>query len=537
MIEAVAGGARVGVHVPLAEVAGHLRDQFVDERVPTSLSERRLSMWPQAVAADIVRRTTWLDLAASSADLASVVHELAAERAELDHVVLLGMGGSSLAAEVVAVAAEQPLRVLDTTDPHQVRAALAEDPARLLVVLASKSGETVESESLGRVFVDHLHRHLGKAATARHIVVITDPGSRLHATAMREGYACVLSDPMVGGRFSALGPFGLVAPGLLGADIAAVVRAAAAVRPSLANDADNPGLLLGAALAAAAERGRDKVLLCAEGAAVRALPNWIEQLVSESTGKDGRGILPVIGSARTAAPADAVRVVLGVDPRGTADIVVDAPLGAQFLLWEYATTVASYRLGVNPFDQPNVEESKANTQAVLAGDHRDGGDVPLIVTDAVEVHLNPGQAAGPALCERLEEVFEWLLTISEPAGYLAVMAFLDRSGDQRVAEVAQRLRERTSLPVTFGWGPRFLHSTGQLHKGGPPTGAFLQITAAAQDDVRVPGRPFGLARLQAAQAEGDRLALARRGRPVVRMHLRDRRAGLDELTAAARHLS
>ncbi|WP_238424108.1 glucose-6-phosphate isomerase [Micromonospora parastrephiae] len=480
---------------------------------------------------------TWLDLPTSSSDLPSVVHGLAAERAELDRVVLLGMGGSSLAAEVIAVAAEQPLRVLDTTDPHQVLAVMAEEPARLLVVLASKSGETIESESLSRVFVDHLRLHLGEAAATRHIVAITDPGSHLHATAMQAGYACVLSDPMVGGRFSALGPFGLVAPGLLGADIAAVVREAAAVRPSLASDADNPGLLLGAALVAAAERGRDKLLLYAEGATARGLPDWVEQLVSESTGKDGRGILPVIGSAQTAAPADAVRVVLGVSPRGTADIVVDAPLGAQFLLWEYATTVASHRLGVNPFDQPNVEESKINTRAVLAGEHADSGEAPVLVTDAVEVHLNPGRTGGPARFERLEEVFQWLLTMSEPVGYLAVMAFLDRSGDQRVAQLVHRLRERTSRPVTFGWGPRFLHSSGQLHKGGPPTGTFLQITAAVAGDVRVPGRPFGLAELQAAQAEGDRLALARRGRPVVRLHLRDRQAGIDELIAAARRWS
>jgi hypothetical protein len=207
---------------------------------------------------------------------------------------------------------------------------------------------------------------------------------------------------------------------------------------------------------------------------------------------------------------------------------VDAPLGAQFLIWEYAITLACHQLGVSPFDQPHVEESKANTRAVLAGDSVDPGETPALVTDAVEVHFS-----GPARFEHLGEVFERLLNLPEPDGYLAVIAFLDRFGDERITELVGRLRARTTRPITFGWGPRFLHSSGQFHKGGPATGVFLQITGVSNGDVAVPGRSFTLGELQAAQADGDRLALVRRGRPLVRIHLRNRAAGIRELIAAA----
>jgi glucose-6-phosphate isomerase len=526
VIQAVSGSCRVRVYGTLADRVDRLLPRMAEDKVPTGIIHRRTSLWPPAIAADVVSRMAWLDLPATSAGLPALVDRIAAERTGLDLVVLLGMGGSSLAAEAISAAAGRPLRVLDTTDPGQVRATLSEDPAQMLIVLSSKSGETIESESLSRIFLDHLRRHLGEAEAARHVVAVTDPGSRLHELATQAGYATVLSDPMVGGRFSALGPFGLAAAGLRGVDIATVIRDATAVHASLAGDTGNAGLLLGAALGEAARHGRDKLFLMAGDAALHSMPDWVEQLISESTGKDGRGILPVVGPTGDT-PADAVRVRLGACARGDADVVVEGPPGAQFLLWEFAVTLICRQLRVHPFDQPHVEESKANTRAVLAGDHVGTGTAPALRTDAVEVYSD-----GQGRFEHLREVFDGPLRLAEPDGYLAVMAFLDSSRDRRITELVDRLRALTTRPVTFGWGPRFLHSSGQLHKGGPSTGVFLQITGAADEDVPIPGRPFTLGQLQAAQAEGDRLALARRGRHVLRIHLRNRQFGIRELIDA-----
>ncbi|MCW2665961.1 MAG: phosphoglucose isomerase, partial [Frankiales bacterium] len=357
--------------------------------------------------------------------------------------------------------------------------------------------------------------------------------SPLAATAGQEGVrALFLADPDVGGRYSALTAFGLVPSALAGVDVAALLDEAAAVLPTLA-DPDGPALALGAVLGGGAVDGRDKLLVAPGDSAPHGFGDWAEQLVAESTGKQGRGLLPVVVESREAPgtePAgDSHLVVLGgsAAPLGTS---VDGPLGAQFLLWEFATAVAGWALRINPFDQPNVQESKDNTGAVLAGD-TSAPTQPLFTEDGVEVH-----ATGDLLTGVTDLAGAWraLLASVPDRGYLAVLAYLDRHAEASAQDLRAALAARLAHPVTFGWAPRFLHSTGQFHKGGPQVGAFVQITAAVGEDLEVPGKPYTFGQLQAAQAEGDLRALASRNRPALRLHLVDRRAGLQAVLRAAR---
>lgn len=472
-------------------------------------------------------RPAWMDFPSTSPGLLPGLGSLAGKRADLDDVVLIGMGGSSLAAQVISSAAGKRLTVLDTTDCQQVGAVLARDPGRMLVVLSSKSGETIETNSLGRVFIGHLARRLPAQEVARHFVAVTDPGSLLHRIASDRGYDVVLADPSVGGRYSALGPFGLVPASLLGVDVRSLLDDAAALVAEL-EPPDNPGSALGLALASAAGAGRDKLIIDVAAPGLGCLGDWIEQLIAESSGKQGLGILPACGGRDS---ADSIRTTLtasdsGHQVPGTA-LPVARSLGAQFLLWEYATVVACRVLGVDPFDQPNVEESKANTAELL---HRQQASVrPDFVEGEIEVYTADGAPRARSIAAVLTALADQV-----PAnGYLSVMAYLDREDDRLVAGLESALRARTPRPVTFGWGPRLLHSVGQYHKGGPPTGVFCQITGAVTSDIEIPGRPFTLASLQAAQAMGDQRALRARGRPVVRLHLRDRPAGVGQLLRAA----
>jgi glucose-6-phosphate isomerase len=280
--------------------------------------------------------------------------------------------------------------------------------------------------------------------------------------------------------------------------------------------------------------GRDKLVLVPSGGFV-GFGDWAEQLVAESTGKQGKGLLPVVVEAPdapgTEPAADSHLVAVGsgdlAPPAlGTA---ISGPLGAQFLAWEYATAVAGWALRINPFDQPNVQESKDNTGAILSGAPAPVRD-PLFAEGGVEVH-----ATGDLLAEvtTLAGAVDALLATVPDRGYLAVMAYLDRAADADAETLRAVLARRLAHPVTFGWAPRFLHSTGQFHKGGPQTGVFLQITGAVRQDLEIPGREFSFAGLQAAQALGDLRALDSRGRPVLALHLTDREQGLRTLLAAA----
>jgi glucose-6-phosphate isomerase len=502
------------------------------------LAEADPTLWGPEAQPEASIRLGWMDVTVASRGLLPQLRELVdwCRTAGLDHVVLAGMGGSSLAPEVITRSAGKPLTVLDTTDPGQVRRALADRLDRTVVVVASKSGGTVETDSHRRVYEKAFaDGGLTLNQIAARIVVVTDPGSPLEKTARDAGYRVFLADPNIGGRYSALSAFGLVPSALAGVDVEALLDAADAVRPALAENEDNPGLLLGAALGGAVDEGRDKLVIGDLDPALVGFGDWAEQLIAESTGKAGTGILPVVVEGPNApgwvgAGPDSVLAALG-DAKG-ASISATGPLGAQFLVWEYATAVAGRSLGINPFDQPNVTESKENTNRLLADSGPDGPVVPapLLTDGPVEVYGDPRAFDG---AKSLSDALETLLASVEEGGYLAVMAYLDRFADAAAAglrpALARRLRDRQ---VTFGWGPRFLHSTGQFHKGGPQVGVFLQLTGAVAKDLAIPGRPFTFGALHLAQALGDLGALTGRGRPALRLHLTDRQAGLESVLAA-----
>jgi len=467
--------------------------------------------------------------------------ELRSELSDLTHVVLAGMGGSSLAPEVIARTLAVPLTVLDTTDPHQVATALRDRLTETVVVVASKSGSTVETDSHRRAYWQaFLDAGMSEAEAGRHFVIVTDPGSPLEATAREMNAALVLADPDVGGRYSALTAFGLVPTALAGVDVAELLDQAEALYATLGEEKDNPSLALGVALGAAVvNERRDKVALIDDGTGITGLGDWAEQLIAESTGKNGIGILPVVVEAPDASGAageDVLTVTtggsLGPDavPGGgiVPHVAVNGPLGAQFLAWEYATAVAGRILGINPFDQPNVTESKENTKHILASG---------LPAESPAFTDGPVKVFGPVAAD-LEDALRHLLVEIAPGGYLAIMAYLDRFGDADVARIRPALAKASrGHAVTFGWGPRFLHSTGQYHKGGPPLGSFLQITGAVHADLPVPGQSYSFGTLQAAQAAGDRQALAQRSRPLLHLHLTDRAAGVARLVAAARTLA
>jgi glucose-6-phosphate isomerase len=544
-------GGGLSVHgAPSVEGAARVREELAAAGVPQRLTGQDPTIWGRAAEAEAKIRLGWVDTFRRSRELLPQLAELTDELADLDHVVLAGMGGSSLAPEVIARTLDRPLTVLDTTDPHQVRAALADRLERTVVVVSSKSGTTVETDSHRRTYWQaFLDAGLTEAEAVRRFVVVTDAGSPLEETARSMGAYVALADPDVGGRYSALTAFGLVPAALLGVDVAELLDQAEALADTLGHDSDNPALALGAALGAAATievsgdeagpgRIRDKLALVDDGTGIVGLGDWVEQLVAESTGKQGKGILPVVvetPGAPGSGGSDVLTVTVGgALPPGTVpgggvrpDVAVNGPLGAQFLAWEYATAIAGQVIGINPFDQPNVAESKENTSRILAYGPPAKHD-PSFVEGHVRVY---GSSAGT-----LEDALGLLLADVDPSGYLAVMAYLDRFGDLAVASLREVLAAAIDRPVTFGWGPRFLHSTGQYHKGGPPRGSFLQITGAVADDLAVPGQTYTFGQLQAAQAAGDRQALTGRGRPVLWLHLTDRAAGLDQLLRAARDL-
>ncbi|MEU4371794.1 glucose-6-phosphate isomerase [Micromonospora chersina] len=511
-----------------------VRAALVAADLPARLAAKDPTLWGPDAEATARTRLGWLDTHARSRELLPQLAELTEELADLDHVVLAGMGGSSLAPEVLARTLGRPLTVLDTTDPGQVRAALADRLERTVVVVASKSGGTVETDSVRRAYLQaFLDAGLTEAEAARHFVVVTDPGSPLESVADEMGVVVIQSDPEVGGRYSALTAFGLTPAALAGVPVADLLDDAESLAGALGRDRDNPGLALGAALGAAATSGRPTVALVSDGTGLDGLGDWVEQLLAESTGKAGRGILPVVVESPDAPGATGPGVLTvgyggalgpGVAP-GPADVAVNGPLGAQFLTWEYATAVAAAVLDVDPFDQPDVAASKEHTARLLAAGPP--AEAPSATDGAVEVYAPAGAPAD------LAGALRWLLDGLGDDGYLAVSAYLDRWADAAVAGLRPLLARATPRPVTFGWGPRYLHSTGQYHKGGPRAGSHLQVTGAVTDDLPVPGRPYTFGDLQAAQAAGDRRALADRGRPVLRLHLTERAAGVAQLLDAA----
>lgn len=537
-------GETTGVEIVDAALAGEaapFAERLVADQVASKLASQDATLWGPEAESEASIRLSWTTLHKSSRPLIGEIEALRTDlRSEgVDRVVLAGMGGSSLAPEVITATDGVPLTVLDTTDPGQVADALAGDLERTVIVVSSKSGGTVETDSHRRIFAKAF-ADAGIDA-ARRIVVVTDPGSPFAELSEKEGYRKVfLADPNVGGRYSALTAFGLVPAGLAGADVARLLDQAASVADELAADSvDNPAVKLAAAWGAAHEKkGAEKLVIATVpskegGSVLKGFADWAEQLIAESTGKQGTGLLPVAVEGPDSpgfadAKGDATPVAVG-QAEGAAKISVTGSLGAQFLLWEFATALAGRLLGINPFDQPDVEAAKKAARSLLDNpDKLKGGEEPSTVDGAVEVFGSDGVVTDGKLADILRAFFD-----SAPeTGYIAVQAYLDRLDDASTAVLRGEIAKRTGRQTTFGWGPRFLHSTGQYHKGGHQNGVFLQITGAVEDDLDVPDRPYTLGVLQHAQALGDGQVLAEHGRPVLRLHLTDRAAGLAELVRA-----
>lgn len=470
------------------------------DRFASRLFEQDATLWGEKAEAEASIRLGWVDPFAIAE---RVLQEAAQLRDELrsrniDRIVLCGMGGSSLGPEVIACEAGVQLTVLDSTHPDVVSRALNADLSRTAVVVSSKSGGTVETRS---------HAELFRAAflaadldPTTHMIYVTDPGSAL-ASLAKQGYRVFLADPHVGGRFSALTAFGIVPTVLAGADAARMVADARKIVHLLRTDSpENPALQLAAAISAALPD--HFVLLMQEGPDARwGLGNWVEQLVAESTGKNGVGVLPIAlpsdAPEFTTVPKNALTVALnhaaGTDSH---DISLLAPLGAQMLFWEVATAALGRLMGINPFDQPDVESAKVAARTSLQ-----------LSTD---IAAQSEQFTEAELVERLRHA------VTE-TGYVAVQAFVDQHSPlgNRAVELREWLAAKLGVPVALGWGPRYLHSTGQLHKGGPAVGAYVQLIDASVAELPIPAETDGFKALMAAQARGDREVLEQHGRTVL----------------------
>jgi len=461
---------------------------------------------------EITNRLGWLTVIPAMREKLAELNAFAANAAAdgYSRAVLLGMGGSSLAAEVLRAsfgvsAGAFDLTVLDTTHPATIeRLTESIDPNRTLFVAASKSGTTLETLS-------HLAHFWDKIGRGDQFVAITDPGTPLEAMARENQFRSVFLNPEdIGGRYSALSNFGLVPAALIGIDLTRLLDAAEEMAAACrADPADNPGARLGAVMAEAALAGRGKLTL-ALPPAITTFGNWVEQLIAESTGKEGKGILPVIGEDPGPPGVygeDRLFVTSGEDPRvssleGAGHPVVrlsDADpirIGAEFFRWEFATAVAGHVLGINPFDQPNVAEAKAATNEILQS----------------------GEVEDPGLDD-----LAGLLDLVKAGEYVAIHAYLDPAPQtvSQLHRIRLSIRDRFRVATTVGFGPRLLHSTGQFHKGGPNSGVFVQVVdEGRRTDVPIPGAPYSFGNLIDAQALGDLRSLRKRGRRVGRVILR-----------------
>jgi glucose-6-phosphate isomerase len=519
-----------------------------------ALWTRRLDIWSTdpVVRQKIADRLGWLSA------LEFVTPELPRVRAFAERiraegftdVVLLGMGGSSLAPEVlrqvVGVAPGWPrFRVLDSVDPDAVRDVMAA-AASTLFVMASKSGSTIEPNAMAAEAQRRV-RAAGMAHWGPRFVAITDEGTPFHHRARAEGFREIFVNPSdIGGRFSALSFFGLVPAALMGADLDALLKSAAAMADAcrIPNPAANPGLVLGAFMAAGAQMGRDKLTLLFPDA-LASLGLWIEQLVAESTGKQGKGIVPLAGEPREASfggdrlvvavtlaaesPRDVERAAIAGTP--IMHVAMEGPLalGAEFLRWEVATAAAGLLLDINPFDEPNVQQAKDATRTLLdihAAQKRLPTPEPHAALEHARLTLSSAAEEGLGGADPTR-----FLSLVGGGDYVGLLAYLppdDSALGAALARVRAEIAADRACPTMFGYGPRYLHSTGQLHKGGPNNGVFIIITAEVAEDLAVPNEPFSFGVLEMAQALGDFQSLDRTGRRALHIHLPRRDARLLE---------
>jgi glucose-6-phosphate isomerase len=545
---------------------GEARKALAAGRVLERIRRKDHTLW-KPEPKEIADRLGWLDsprvMQGRLAEIASVVEGVRADG--FNFALLLGMGGSSLAPEVfrkVFGAADGflDLAVLDSTDPGAVLARAERlDLKRTLFIVSTKSGGTVETFSFMRYFYNLVAETLGAEEAGRHFLAITDPGSALADIARSHHFRqAFLNDPEIGGRYSALSCFGLVPAALLGMDVGLLLeRAVAAAECEFdSNKQEMNGVLLGALLGEFAAQGRDKLTFLFSPR-LAAFGDWVEQLLAESLGKEGEGILPVVGeefgppsvyggdrlfcSIRLAGDDAGEGPLKALAEAGhpVIDLKLADPydLGGQCFFWEIATAVAGWRLAINPFDQPDVEAAKVLARKMIA-EYREKGAMPL----EIPVMTGPGLSVyGDLNTRKPEEILAAFLGQANPGAYAALHAYLTPSPgmDEVLQRLRMRIRDRFHLVATVGYGPRFLHSTGQLHKGDAGCGLFIQFTADDPRDAQIPdemGRPesaltFGV--LKQAQVFGDRQGLINAGRRVIRIHLhRDPANGISRLTAA-----
>ena len=501
-----------------SERYGYLRE------VHHAIAAKNPATWGEAAAAEAAIRLNWVDLPEQSPRLRSDVEALVQRFKERPRVVLCGMGGSSLAPEVLAKSFQRQLVVVDSTDPNYLAHALAGDLAKTVFVVSSKSGSTIETASQ-RSFFEAALREAG-LNPIDHFVFVTDPDSPLDRDVRSLGHAVINADPNVGGRFSALSAFGIVPAALAGIDIWSVVTDAAdAKRAFLAQDE----VILDAAYLLSTVAGQ-YLAFTDQGSKVPGLADWIEQLIAESTGKDGKGRLPIaVESVANGAVGGAFTISFA---ESDGDLNVIAPLGAHFIFWEWVTAIVGAALAIDPFNQPNVTEAKEQTLALLAQWKGDSGThIPVSSPDAVDGAVEIF-GAGTDIKSALAEIIK----ASKADGYFAIMAYLDRKDDVELEQLRAILAAKADRPTTFGWGPRFLHSTGQFHKAGQPNGSFIQITGDFDSDLEIPGRDFTFGTLIRAQALGDGATLQKRKYPLVRFHCKDRAAGIAQIIKAANEL-
>lgn len=543
---------------PLQARVAPVLDRLAKQRVVERIWDKDAGLWSQdpTVQRAIRNRLGWLSIAPV---MEARVEEILGEATRIKdagftRALLLGMGGSSLFADVCrytfgVAPGWLDLAVLDSTDPRAITdAAQQASLARTLIIVSSKSGATTESHTLGDYFYGQF-RALTNERAGDHCLAITDAGTPLETLAAQRGFRrAFVHGPTtgqdVGGRFSALTCFGLVPAALMGVDIRRLLARAQEMLAGCAPTiplANNPAAQLGACLGEAAASGRDKItLLCAKPLARFGV--WVEQLVAESTGKSGQGLIPIDGEPLQDAAAYGsdrlfVELQLATEPdaalAGAVEALIKAglpvvqlqwrdrdDLGAEVIRWFVATAVAGWLMQINPFDEPNVQESKDRTNALLARYAREGGladEPPLFTDQLIHVYGDPAQTAGRSLDEALQH---WLKQIG-PGDYVAVASFLPRTPalDEAAQVLRRRLAQVTGAATMLGFGPRYLHSTGQLHKGGPDRVVLLFLTAEDALDVTIPGKPYPFGVLKQAQALGDYQALRERHRRMLRLHL------------------
>jgi transaldolase/glucose-6-phosphate isomerase len=562
----------LGITCALGNYQG-LVDQALAEirkqQIITRIWEHDHTVW-KPVPTEITNRLGWLQSPEAMADSWQRLRPFAdgLRREGFTDALLLGMGGSSLAPEVfrkVFGVAEGylDLTVLDSTVPGYIWAQAERlDPTQTLVIVSTKSGTTIETLSLFKFFYTWMTDAVGKEEAGKHFVAITDPGSPLLDISTQYRFRLgFINAAYMGGRFAAISSVGLAPASLTGMDLGQLLdrvrTMARQCKPAgTAKEATNPGALLGAILGELAKAGRDKVALIISSQAA-SFGNWLEQLIAESTGKEGKGIVPVIGEELGTPEEygeDRLFVHLYLEGDTGADAALAAleaaghpivrlamrdlyDLGSQLFLWEMAIAVAGHRLGVNPFDQPDVEAAKVFARQAVA-EYEDKGslprEVPVLVKDGIEVY-------GEATADTPAKVFTDFVAQAEPGSYIALQAFLEPTPEIEAAlqNLRRLLRRRSQLATTCGFGPRFLHSTGQLHKGDAGKGLFIQFTADDRRDAPIPDEAgsaassitFGI--LKEAQVLGDRRALAAAGRRVIRFHLgKDALQGITKLIKA-----